>query len=203
MTPLDRTDTLLFADDAPAPTVPTAPDPWKILIVDDEAEVHDVTRLVLSGFQFKGRGLCFLDAFTGGEARQLLAQHPDIALILLDVVMEENDTGLALVKYIREELGNRFVRIILRTGQPGQAPEERVIVEYDINDYKEKTELTAQKLVTTVVAALRTCMTLWEKPRFFLSSRVMDRRWVFRFSNSGAKCPTMRAVKSFWAMDWV
>lgn len=156
MTPLDRTDTLVFAGDAPMPPVPPPADPWKILIVDDEAEVHDVTRLVLSGFQFKGRGLTFLDAFDGASARRLLAQHPDIALILLDVVMEENDTGLALVKYIREDLGNRFVRIILRTGQPGQAPEERVIVEYDINDYKEKTELTAQKLVTTVVAALRT-----------------------------------------------
>ncbi|MBU1229981.1 MAG: DUF3369 domain-containing protein [Proteobacteria bacterium] len=129
---------------------------WKILIVDDEAEVHDVTKLVLSGFTYKGRGLHFLSAFTGREARELLVAHPDIVVILLDVVMEENDTGLKLVQYIREVMQNHFVRIILRTGQPGQAPEERVIIEFDINDYKEKTELTAQKLITTIVSALRT-----------------------------------------------
>jgi response regulator RpfG family c-di-GMP phosphodiesterase len=153
---LDTTsDALLFPDDAPTRPLAVSVRPWKVLIVDDEAEVHDVTRLVLDGFTFKNRGLSFLDAYSGQEARTALAAHPDIDLILLDVVMEDNDTGLALVRHIREELGNRIVRIILRTGQPGQAPEERVVIEYDINDYKEKTELTAQKLVTTVVAALR------------------------------------------------
>ncbi|MDR3640946.1 MAG: DUF3369 domain-containing protein [Humidesulfovibrio sp.] len=156
-------DELLFQDEAPATAPaaqkasPTAPEEsWKVLIVDDEAEVHDVTRLVLSGFAYKGRRLSFLSAYTAREARDLLVAQPDIAVILLDVVMEENDSGLKLVKFIREELKNHFVRIILRTGQPGQAPEERIILEYDINDYKEKTELTAQKLTTAIVAALRT-----------------------------------------------
>ncbi|PKN08724.1 MAG: hypothetical protein CVU73_05615 [Deltaproteobacteria bacterium HGW-Deltaproteobacteria-8] len=155
-------DELLFQDEEPKPVVavggctPALNGTWKILVVDDESEVHDVTRLVLSGFKYKGRGLQFLSAYTGHEAREILAANPDIAVILLDVVMEENDTGLKLVQYIREEMKNHFVRIILRTGQPGQAPEERVIIEYDINDYKEKTELTAQKLVTTIVSALRT-----------------------------------------------
>jgi len=155
-------DVLLFKDEAPQQKAPvegcslTMNGAWKVLVVDDEAEVHDVTRLVLSGFHYKGRPLQFFSAYTGQEAREILTANPDIAVILLDVVMEENDTGLRLVQYIREEMQNHFVRIILRTGQPGQAPEERVIVEYDINDYKEKTELTAQKLITTIVSALRT-----------------------------------------------
>ncbi len=135
---------------------PGASAPWKVLIVDDEAEVHRVTRLVLSGFSYQDRPLQFLSAYSGGEARRVLAENQDIAVILLDVVMEELDSGLALVRYIRHELQNRFVRIILRTGQPGQAPEAKVIVQYDINDYKEKTELTAQKLITAMVSALRT-----------------------------------------------
>jgi response regulator RpfG family c-di-GMP phosphodiesterase len=155
MTPSDADD-LLFQAEELALATPAPAKAWKLLVVDDESEVHDVTRLVLKGFQFRGRGLEFLSAFSAEEAKILLAQHPDIAIVLLDVVMEENDTGLKLVKYIREDLGNPLVRIILRTGQPGQAPEERIIVEYDINDYKEKTELTAQKLLTTIVAALRT-----------------------------------------------
>jgi response regulator RpfG family c-di-GMP phosphodiesterase len=153
----EKAEDLLFLDDDDSGcNAPSEPAAWKLLIVDDEAEVHNVTRLVLGGFHYRGRGLEFLSAYTGQEAKDMLAAHPDIAVILLDVVMEENDTGLKLVKYIREDLENRFVRIILRTGQPGQAPEERVIVEYDINDYKEKTELTAQKLLTTIVSALRT-----------------------------------------------
>ncbi len=160
MTQSPQDDLLTFPDEAPqAPPARShaAQDgTWKLLIVDDEAEVHNVTRLVLGGFAYKGRKLEFLSAYTGREAREMLAKHPDIAVILLDVVMEENDTGLKLVQHIRQELNNHFVRIILRTGQPGQAPEERVIVEYDINDYKEKTELTAQKLVTSIVSALRT-----------------------------------------------
>lgn len=128
---------------------------WKILIVDDEAEVHDVTQLALRKFTYADCGLTFLSAYSACEAKQILSHHPDIAVILLDVVMENNHAGLDLVKYIREEIGNRTVRIILRTGQPGEAPEEAVIRLYDINDYKTKTELTRQRLVATLLISLR------------------------------------------------
>ncbi|PWC31434.1 phosphodiesterase [Azospirillum sp. TSO35-2] len=128
---------------------------WTMLIVDDEPEVHSITKLVLSDFAYKGRKARFLSAHSAAEARAILARETDIALILLDVVMETEDAGLRLVHHIREELENRNVRIILRTGQPGQAPERAVILDYDINDYKAKTQLTAQQLFTTTVAALR------------------------------------------------
>ena len=159
---MNRPDELLFRDSrSPGAEPAEGPRPprresWKVLVVDDEEEVHRVTRLVLSGFSYDERPLQFLSAYSGAEARKLLEAHPDTAVILLDVVMEDYDSGLKLVRHIREELRNRFVRIILRTGQPGHAPEGKVIVEYDINDYKEKTEITAQKLVTAMVAALRT-----------------------------------------------
>ena len=128
---------------------------WKILIVDDESEVHRITELVLRDKVFFGRKLEFLDAFSALECMDLLRLHHDTAVILLDVVMETDDAGLRLAKWIREDLRNDAVRIILRTGQRGRAPEERVIVEYEINDYKEKTELTADKLFSTVVNAIR------------------------------------------------
>lgn len=130
-------------------------DVWKVLVVDDEEEVHAVTKLVLADFSYEDKRLLFLHAYSGREARKLIAEHPDTAVVFLDVVMEKNNAGLELVRHIREELKNSFARIILRTGQPGQAPAEKVIIEYDINDYKEKTELTAQKLFTTMVASLR------------------------------------------------
>lgn len=128
---------------------------WKVLIVDDEPEVHRMTKMVLSDFEFENYPLHLLSAFSGKEAYLMLQQHPDICLILLDVVMETDQAGLDLVKKIREELHNTNVRIILRTGQPGQAPEQKVVLEYDINDYKEKTELTVAKLFTTILSSLR------------------------------------------------
>lgn len=130
-------------------------EPWKILIIDDEPEVHEVTTLVLGDFEFEGRPLRFLHAHSATEARELLARHADLAVVLLDVVMESEQAGLELVHHIRRELDNHFVRIVLRTGQPGQAPEREVVANYDINDYKEKTELTSERLYTTLYSTLR------------------------------------------------
>ncbi len=151
---MSRDEELLFAEESSTITPPKKRQ-WKVVIADDEEEVHAVTRMVLDGFTFEKRGLELLGAYSGKETKALLQKHPDTALLLLDVVMEEDTTGLEVVRYIRDELNNRFVRIIMRTGQPGQAPERRVTMEYDINDYREKTELTAQKLFTTVIASLR------------------------------------------------
>ncbi len=133
---------------------PTA-NAWKIIIVDDDEEIHDVTRFALTGFVFKDKPLTFFSAYSVEEAKSLFKAHPDTALVFLDVVMEENDSGLQLVKYIRHTLKNNMMRIILRTGQPGEAPEEEVIVNYDINDYKLKVELTQRKLFVTMIAGLR------------------------------------------------
>lgn len=128
---------------------------WKVLIVDDEPEVHRITKMTLARFEFDGRPLEFLHAFTGEEAVTIIAHEPDIALILLDVVMESDNAGLMVVRRVRDELKNSQVRIVLRTGQPGQAPEDQVVDSYDINDYKDKTELTSQKLRTLIRASLR------------------------------------------------
>lgn len=134
---------------------------WKILIVDDDEGIHQITRLVLRDFLFMDKSLEILSAYNKEGAIKTLSEHPDIALVLLDVVMDEEDTGLQLIKHIREVQKNRLIRIILRTGQPGQAPERQVIVEYDINDYKLKTELTADKLFVSVVTALRSFSDLY------------------------------------------
>jgi response regulator RpfG family c-di-GMP phosphodiesterase len=136
---------------------PAAPKlaPWKVLLVDDEPDIHDITKLTLSRFRLDGRALSFVHAYSGAQAKEVLAREPDIALVFLDVVMEREDSGLEVARWMRQDLDNQFTRIVLRTGQPGQAPEERVIVDYDINDYKEKTELDRTKLFTTTFAALR------------------------------------------------
>jgi len=129
---------------------------WNILIVDDEPSVHDVTKLALSSFEFEQRKCSFIGAYSASEAKKIIKDTPNIALAFIDVVMETDDAGLNLVNYIRNEIHNKVIRIILRTGQPGQAPEEKVIHDYDINDYKSKNELTTQKLYTSMLTGLRT-----------------------------------------------
>ena len=141
-------DTATAREDAPARK-------WKIAVIDDDQAVHEGTRFALSDYSLNGQGLEILSAYSAVEGRALMREHTDIAAVLLDVIMETDVAGLELVEFIRNEIRNETVRIILRTGQPGQAPERRIIVQYDINDYKAKTELTADKLFTSLTAALR------------------------------------------------
>jgi len=128
---------------------------YKILIADDDEEVHTITKMILSDFEFDGFGLTFLDTYSGAETKEILETEPEIAVVFLDVVMEEHHSGLEVVEYMRNKLNNRMTRIILRTGQPGEAPEEQIIKDFDINDYRLKTEMTVKRLYTTLYSALR------------------------------------------------
>jgi len=147
-------DDLVFADEVVVVPVATL-SPWRILVVDDDADVHSTTLFALGNVEMQGRPLTFLHAYSATEAFAVLGRERNIAVILLDVVMERADAGLQLVRRIRDELGLHDVRIILRTGQPGYAPEMEAIRGYDINDYRTKSELTRTKLYTTVAAAIR------------------------------------------------
>lgn len=143
----------------PSPSSPslaqTPRTPWKVAIIDDEEQLHSVTKMVLQNTRVDDRPLVFLSAFTAAEGLELFRAHPDIALAFVDVIMESDNSGLDLIRTIRNDLGNHFTRIVLRTGQPGTAPEETVIRTYDINDYKSKTELTDTKLKTCVYSSIR------------------------------------------------
>ncbi|MGM0508628.1 MAG: DUF3369 domain-containing protein [Fusobacteriota bacterium] len=125
------------------------------MIADDEEQVHKVTKMILKNVEFNNAELEFIDTYSEKETKEVLKKTPNIAVIFLDVVMENDDSGLKVVKFIREELKDRSIQIILRTGQPGQAPGKDVIDNYEINDYKEKTELTANKLYMSLIQSLR------------------------------------------------
>jgi putative nucleotidyltransferase with HDIG domain len=128
---------------------------WKILVVDDEEDVHRITKLILREFSYQNKELALTHAYSGEEAMAILRRESDFALVLLDIVMESEHSGLDVVQYIRKELQNSQIRIILRTGQPGKAPLKNIIVQYEINDYKQKTELTTDKMFATIISALR------------------------------------------------
>lgn len=128
---------------------------WKIAVIDDDRSVHDATMLALRNSTFKGNGLEFVSAYSAEEGFEMLRKNPDCAVTLLDVVMETPTAGLDLVERIRSELNMNNIQIILRTGQPGYAPEEEVIEKYEINDYKTKNELTHSKLYASIASAIR------------------------------------------------
>ncbi|MBI4647724.1 MAG: SpoIIE family protein phosphatase [Bacteroidia bacterium] len=176
----DNSDKFIFASEEERSKVSESATHWKVLIVDDDEDVHKVTRIALTNFLYKNKKLVFLNAYSGKEAEKLIQENTDTALILLDVVMESDYAGLDLVKYIRTTLSNKLVRIILRTGQAGKAPEKDVIEAYEINDYKTKTELTRERLYTLVLATLRSYETLIELESFRheLEIKVMERTLV-------------------------
>ncbi|MDI3490591.1 MAG: hypothetical protein PWP11_1868 [Thauera sp.] len=153
----DGDDLLDFLDDAPGatPAPRNGRPPWKVLVVDDDPDVHESTAFALRGLEIEGRALHLLHASSGTGCIATLRSEEDVAVVLLDVVMERSDAGLITVGRIRDELGLHHTRIILRTGQPGQAPEIDTIRRYDINDYKTKSELTRHKLFTTLTTAIR------------------------------------------------
>ena len=135
--------------------VPESAIPWKVLIVDDEPDVHAVTRLAFTDVSFDNKPIKLLEALSAAEAKEILRDNKDIALAFIDVVMETDDAGLLLVDWIRKKHNNHFIRLVIRTGQAGLAPERYVIEKYDIDDYKDKTELTTQKLYTTLRTSLK------------------------------------------------
>lgn len=152
-TPNDNDDFLIIDDDEPQSL--TQADAWPILVVDDDREVHAATRLALARTVVLGRQVSLTHAYSARDAMEILAQRRDFAIVLLDVVMETDNAGLTLVSEIRDTFDMAECRIILRTGQPGHAPEIAVFNDYDINDYCTKSELTRTRLITAIMAALR------------------------------------------------
>ena len=151
---VDKNDDLVFIEEDDANIINSLESFWSILIVDDDEEVHTVTKLALNNFIYDDKRLNLVSAYNEKEAKKILLENSDFAFILLDIVMDSNDSGFKIIDYIRNELENKLIRIIIRTGQPGYAPELEIINLYDINDYKEKTELTATKLYTTTRTTL-------------------------------------------------
>ncbi|MES2952244.1 MAG: ATP-binding protein [Pseudomonadota bacterium] len=145
---------LLFADEKTEHSDAVQPT-WCVLLVDDDDAVHLATQLALRGFEFQQKTLELVIARSGAQGRQIFESRNDVALAIVDVVMETEHAGLELVHYVRNTLHNHHTRLVLRTGQAGQAPEDKVIREYEIDDYKEKSEMTMRKLHTLLYSKLR------------------------------------------------
>jgi CheY-like chemotaxis protein len=145
---------LLIDDDVDESSDVHAQSAWKILIADDDQSVHDATMAALAGQRVHQRSLSFLHTYSAAETISLLASTDNVHLVLLDVVMESPDAGLRAVTDIRDKLGLRDLKIIIRTGQPGHAPEQEIRREYAIDGYAKKAELTRSLLRDVITSAL-------------------------------------------------
>lgn len=132
---------------------------WDILIVDDEPDILQVSRLAMQHFEVYGLPLRLHTASSKAQALQMFqtapALLPSIAVAFIDVVMETDTAGLELCQVLREEQGNRVTQLFIRTGQPGVAPERTVLDRYDINGYFTKVEATEDKLYSLVKSGVR------------------------------------------------
>src|SRR5450830_509541 len=188
----DGQDDLIFLDEPPADVPALARrGVWRAMIIDDDEDVHSTTTFALGNLDMQGRPLEFVHAYSAAQARDMLLVESEIAVILLDVVMEQDDAGLHLVRHIHETLKLADVRIILRTGQPGYAPEIDAIRDFDINDYKTKSELTRIKLFTTVTAAIRS----YEQIRSINTSR----RGLVQIVRASTELMSLHGVQNFAA----
>ena len=145
-------DMMVFADESSAAALEE--DTWKLFIVDDDKDIHEITKLALKDLKFKDKAISFESAYSAEEAITKLKQNPQFSIVLLDIGMETADAGLDVASFIRQQLNDDLTRIIIRTGQPGDVPEKEIIDNYDINDYKSKTELTIEKLFTSIRTAI-------------------------------------------------
>ncbi|SEA72459.1 GGDEF/EAL domain-containing response regulator [Marinobacterium iners] len=134
--------------------------PWKVLSVEDDPVYQASLVHALSCIRVAGRPLEVICTQSALDAARVLPEHADIALILLDVVMESDDAGLRLVSTIRDVIGNNQVRIVLLTGQPGMTPPRQDLLEhFEIDDYWCKSELTHEHLLSVITGNLR----VWER----------------------------------------
>ena len=139
--------------------------PHKVIIADDERDIHTTTEVSLRSLTYQNRRIEFVAAYSGREAVEAVRANPQAAVILLDVVMENDHAGLDACREIRDVLGNHFIRILLRTGQPGVAPERTVIRDYDIDGYLPKADLTSMRLFTAVRTSVKANVELMELER--------------------------------------
>ena len=128
---------------------------WNVVIVDDEPDVFQVTRLVLRRFKVLECPLMLQHCLSAAHARDVLSKAHDIAVVITDVVMEQDDSGLELVKWIRAQSHLSNTRIVIRTGQPGMAPEKSVLESLDINDYWTKQDLSSRRIHALLTGLIR------------------------------------------------
>ena len=133
----------------------TDTDKARVLIVDDDDGILQISRMSLKRVRFRGRRLDILLASSGGLAVSTLSEQTGVGVMLIDGEMETNTAGLDTCRAIREELGNEDLRILLRTGKVDMDAKEREAArKWDLQGHLPKGDTSKDDLVDAVLGAL-------------------------------------------------
>jgi CheY-like chemotaxis protein len=152
-------DEFIFAGEE-SDVAPCSSRAWNILVVDDDVDVHQATRLSLENVRIHGRTISLIDVHSGHEAIATLKNNQQIDLILLDMIMESKDSGLDVANWLRNESGcyDKPI-IILRTGQAGVFRDAEIQQNKNFNAIVEKSSLTRESFITLLTTMLRNAAT--------------------------------------------
>jgi CheY-like chemotaxis protein/HAMP domain-containing protein len=113
----------------------------KVLLVDD-----DVRNIFALGSVLERHGMTVVTAQTGREAISILAQSPDVAIVLMDIMMPEMD-GYQTMQLIRSDPTQRRLPIVALTAKAMKGDREKCL-EAGASDYLAKPVNTEQLLAT-------------------------------------------------------
>jgi CheY-like chemotaxis protein len=128
---------------------------WKVLVIDDDENIHRSTRLALDKFLFDGKPLLINSTYSASEAKEWLNHNQNVALVIVDSTLETVFAGFDIIRHIRETMGNRLIRIIFRTDHTGDLPEQKVVLDQEIDGFLTKDDITSQRLTVMVTTILR------------------------------------------------
>jgi CheY-like chemotaxis protein len=139
---------------------------WKILIVDDERDQQEALYSWINDFIIEGKELDIIFASSGTEAIKILQddnpEYPEIAMLFLDVVMEKDEAGFEVAKYLKESLKNTITQVVIRTAQAGKklSTIQDIIRNHDIDDFIEKGDDSQDRLFSVIYGRIRQYISL-------------------------------------------
>jgi CheY-like chemotaxis protein len=88
----------------------------KVLVVDDEKELVEVTQVLL-----ESNGFEVAAAYSGEEGRKAaMAEKPDV--IILDVMMETTSAGFDVARWLRSQEATKEIPIVMLTAVNQNVP---------------------------------------------------------------------------------
>jgi len=128
---------------------------WKVLVVDCRLSVHKATGLLLDNMSFAGKKFEIIESYSLGESKEVLLSDSNIALVLMDVEVGGENIGLDLIDFIRKDLRNEKIRIVLRTGYPNFSVEE-IVEKYHIDGCLAEEEISLSQFKFVIFGAIQT-----------------------------------------------
>ena len=129
---------------------------YKVLVVDQRPTALYSSRLALSKMSFAGKSFTAIEACSLEEAKKRLLDHEGVAMVILNSEIEGQDISVSIIDFIRNELKNESIRIIIRTGYPNSSLKRSITENYKIDGYLFEEEIEKSQFEFVVINAIHT-----------------------------------------------